>query len=47
MEWRLFLDQATPGRYLETFLVARTITIWLRRRQLERDLLIRVDPVRQ
>jgi len=22
MEWRLFLDQATPGRYLETFLVA-------------------------
>ena len=22
MEWRLFLDQATPGRYLETFLVS-------------------------
>jgi hypothetical protein len=22
MEWRMFLDQATPGRYLETFLVS-------------------------
>lgn len=22
IEWRLFVDQATPGRYLETFLVA-------------------------
>jgi hypothetical protein len=21
MEWRLFVDQAKPGRYLETFLV--------------------------